>query len=191
MGLVLTAAPPVEPVTVDEAKAHLRIDHSDEDAYLASLITASRLQIEAALDIVLISQIWSWKLDSWPDGRELHFPIWPLQSVETVRVTGETGTVDELSLDGFTIDGTSKPARLISASGAWPRPGVPALGIEIAFTAGFGDSADDVPSAVRHALLMLVAHWYEHREPVDLGKTPTPVPEPISALLMPYRTVRL
>src|SRR5690606_31531724 len=115
MGLVLTAAPPVEPVTVDEAKAHLRIDHSDEDAYLASLIAASRLQIEAALDIVLISQSWSWKLDSWPDGRELHFPIWPLQSVETVRVTGENGTVDELSLDGFTIDGTSKPARLISA----------------------------------------------------------------------------
>src|SRR5690606_32960030 len=144
MGLVLTAAPAVEPLTVDEVKAHLRIDHTDEDMLLASLIASSRLHIEAALDLALISQSWSWALDAWPDPRALELPLRPVQSVEAIRVAAEDGTMVQLSPDRFLVDGASIPSRVLSTSESWPRPGIPALGIEVAFTAGFGDE----PSAV-------------------------------------------
>lgn len=190
MGLVLTAAPAVEPVTVDEAKAHLRIDHAEEDALLASLITTSRLHIEAALNLAMITQGWCWRFDKWPDAKVVALPMRPVQSVEAVRIRPADGAVETLSVEDFMLDG-SAPARLISTNDAWPKPGVSALGIEIAFTAGFGDAVGDVPAPIRQALLMLVGHWYENRQGTVLGGAETRVPESASALLMPYRMVRL
>lgn len=191
MGLVLTAAPAVEPVTVDEAKAHLRIDHAEEDALLASLIATSRLHIETALDLALITQGWCWRLDAWPDEKIVALPIRPVRSVDAVRITAASGSVETLAAERFLLDGTGTPPRLISTDGAWPRPGAAALGIEIEFTAGFGSAASDVPAPIRQALLTLVGHWYENRHGVELGGGEMRIPGAVSALLMPYRMVRL
>ncbi|MCL4766442.1 MAG: head-tail connector protein [Hyphomicrobiaceae bacterium] len=191
MGLVLTAAPAVEPITVDEAKAHLRIDHGEEDALLASLIATSRLQIEAAVGIALITQSWSWRLDAWPDPSAVALPMRPVQSVDAVRIMAADGSIEALSPEQFLVDGASLQPRLLSTSGAWSLPGARALGIEIAFTAGFGGAASDVPPPIRQALLILVAHWYEHREAAGVGEAAARIPDPVSALLTPYRRVRL
>jgi uncharacterized phiE125 gp8 family phage protein len=191
MALVLTVAPAEEPVTVDDAKAHLRVGHADEDVLIASLIATSRLQIEAALGLALITQSWTWWLDSWPAGGTLELPLRPVQSVEAVRITGADASVETLAADRYLLDGASLAPRLIAAGGAWPRPGVVAQGIEIAFTAGFGSAADAVPAPIRRALLMLVAHWYENREPGGAGNAAPRIPDAVSALLMPYRRVRL
>jgi len=191
MGLVLTSQPAVEPLTVDEVKTYLRIDHDDEDCLLASLITSARFQVEAALDLALIIQSWSWTFDAWPKGNALELPIGFVQSVQAVRVTARDGTVSEVSPDQFALEGGRIPPRLVAKSGDWPKPGVPALGIEIAFTAGFGSEPSDVPEPIRQALLMLVAHWYEHRDPAEIGGPATRIPEAVSALLKPYSRVRL
>jgi uncharacterized phiE125 gp8 family phage protein len=70
-------------------------------------------------------------------------------------------------------------------------PGLPANGIEIEFAAGLGDAADAVPEPIRHAILMLVAHWYEHRDPLEIGSAAAAIPSAVSDLLKPYREVRL
>ncbi len=73
----------------------------------------------------------------------------------------------------------------------WPMPGRDANGIEIAFVAGFGAQPSAVPEAIRHALLLLVAHWYANREPMELGSPAVAIPDDISRLLKPYRDLRL
>ena len=73
----------------------------------------------------------------------------------------------------------------------WPKPGRIANGIEIAFTAGYGDAAADVPEPIRHAILLLVAHWHEHRSPFEVGHLAQPPPDMVAELLAPYRTMRL
>ncbi|HWK38638.1 MAG TPA: head-tail connector protein, partial [Hyphomicrobium sp.] len=75
MALVITSAPAVEPVTVSEAKAHLRVDGTAEDTLIGSLILTSRLHIEAALGLALMTQSWRLSLDAWPNGRELELPL--------------------------------------------------------------------------------------------------------------------
>ncbi len=62
---------------------------------------------------------------------------------------------------------------------------------EIAFTAGYGDEPTDVPAPIRQALTLLVAHWFERREPVVLGVGAQEVPTTVAGLLLPYRRVRL
>jgi len=191
MALVITSAPAVEPVTVSEAKAHLRVDGTAEDTLIGSLILTSRLHIEAALGLALMTQSWRLTLDAWPNGRELELPLRPLRSLTSVKIVAADGTAETIPSSSYVVDIDGTPPRLVRNGGSWPQPEKAANGIEIEFTAGFGDEAADVPAPIRQALLMLIAHWYEHRDPIEVGSRETLIPAAVSDLLAPYRTVRL
>ncbi len=190
MPLQQIAGPALEPLSLDETKAHLRVDGSDEDAIIQSLILTSRLHIEAALGLGLITQSWRLILDAWPSGGEIKIPMRPLQSVSEVRVLSSNGAAEAIAESHYIVDATSLPGRLVFA-GAMPRPGRKANGIEIDFMAGYGAAPEDVPQPIRQALLMLVAHWYEHRDPVEIGTAGVAIPASVSRLLKPFRLVRL
>ena len=219
MSLVLTAAPAVEPASLAEVKAHMRIDQIAEDAFIQSLIVTSRLHIEAALGLALIDQSWSWTIDAWPAGLAVGLPIdmqngaigladqfimrsrdagvalpmRPVRTIDSIKLMAIDGTQSVLAPTRYVLDGTSHPARLLPRTMLLPVPAVPTQGIEINFTAGFGSLPGSVPAPIRHALLMLVAHWYENREPVLTGERAAAIriPDTVSELLAPYRSVRL
>ncbi len=192
MPLILTSGPSLEPVSLDEAKLHCRVDGEAEDILIASLILAARLHIERCLDLALIRQSWSLYLDDWPDAAYVELPLSPLISLDAVRLYGPEDTSVTLAPSLFTIDAFSRRPRLARYGGqSWPLPGRNVNGIEIAFTAGYGIAADDVPTPVRLAIKMLVAHWYEAREPVLFGETASPIPLAVSALIAPYRSMKL
>ena len=191
MTVVLTTAPAVEPISLAEAKAHLKIDASDEDALLTALITAARMFVERTLGVALITQSWSYFLDFWPSAGCITLPILPVQAVSAVKVHDGAGGSVTLDAAGYAVDALSEPARLV-LKGAVPSTEARELNaFEVAFTAGYGDEADTVPGPIRHALKLLVAHWFERREPVALGLVAQDVPTTIAALLLPYRRVRL
>ncbi len=99
MPLVLTAGPAVEPVALAEAKAHLRVDGTAEDTLVASLIITSRLHVEAAMGLALITQSWSWFFDAWPSRPALELPLRPVQSIAAIRLYGENAVVTTLASD--------------------------------------------------------------------------------------------
>lgn len=193
MPLVLTSGPALEPVTVSEAKTHLRLDTTTEDVLIGSLILTSRLHIEAALGLALITQGWTQTLDAWPaNGSPVILGLRPVQAITAVRVRATTGDAVTLHPSQYQLDAASFPARLVRPGNAfWPPPGMTAAGIEIAFTAGFGGAASDVPAPIRQAMLLLVAHWYEHRDPIDIGSAGAVIPSPVCDLLEPWRPKRL
>jgi uncharacterized phiE125 gp8 family phage protein len=192
MPLILTSGPAAEPVTLAEAKAHLRVDGTAEDTLIASIIVAARLHVEAIAGLALVSQSWSWYMDCWPPGRALEFSIRPIQGIAAVRLYDESGGVTTLEPTAYLLDSAGLRPRLVRlGTPAWPRPGRVASGIEIAFTAGYGNAAADVPAPIRQAILLLVAHWYEHRSPLEEGAHLAPLPDMVCDLLAPYRTPRL
>ncbi len=217
MATVQTSAPAVEPITLDEAKAHLRIDTADDDLLIRSLILTSRLHIEVALGLALITQAWSCFLDRWPStsGAPLEpagaavtlrdrtarspshhdaitLPISPVRSIDAIRVYAEDGTFVSLPVAGFATDFVSRRPRVRrNAETATPEPGRRLNGIEFAVTCGFGSVPADVPAPIRQALLLLVAHWYEHRDPGEIGTPEARIPPSVSALLANYLPVRL
>lgn len=190
MSLVLLSGPAAEPVTLAEAKAHLRVDTAADDALISSLIVTSRLHIEAALGLALIAQSWSLRLNEWPLHGAVVLPLRPVTAVTAVKVTDAAGAPITLAASLYLLDRASIPSRLLPTD-SWVAPGVAANGIAIDFTAGYGAVAADVPQPIRQALLLLVAHWYENREPVRAGDHAAPVPLTVNDLLAPYRLVRL
>lgn len=191
MSLVMTSGPAVEPITLAEAKALARIDGDAEDALIQSLIITSRLHIEAALGLALVTQSWRLSLDVWPAGDTLDLPLRPVAAVTAVRVLAADGQATVLAPERYRLDADSAVPRLVRAAGSWPAPGRARNGIEIELTAGYGDTAADIPQPIRHALLLLLVHWYEHRDPIEIGQPSTRIPPAVSALLEPYRIKRL
>jgi uncharacterized phiE125 gp8 family phage protein len=191
MALVYRSGPAVEPVSLAEAKAHLRLETSADDALVTSLIITSRLHIEAALGLALTAQDWTLVLDAWPATGVVNIPMRPVSAVSVVRVRNADGSPEVIDSGTYVFEGAGIPPRLVPGAGAWPTPERAIAGIEIDFTAGFGTTAASVPEPVRQAVKLLVAHWYEHRDPIEIGDPATAIPAAVSALLKPYAVVRL
>lgn len=191
MSLILLSGPAVEPITLAEAKAHLRVDGNADDAVIASLIITSRLHVEAAFGLALIDQRWAYRFDCWPRDGTVTLPIRPVQSIARVRVTNADSSLATIEPTRYLLDGASLPPRLVPSAAALPAPGIRIQGIEIELTAGFGPTAATVPYPIRQALLLLVAHWFECRTPIHSGTGAVRIPDTVSALLAPYRLPRL
>ncbi len=191
MALIMTSAPAIEPVTLADAKAHLRVDGAAEDTLITALIQVARLQVEAALGLALIQQGWTWRIDRWPSTGAIELPLRPVASITQVRAQNADLSFTVALLTSYLLDGRGEPPRLVPTGAGLPLPGVAALGCEINFTAGYGALAADVPTPLRQAILLLIAHWFENREPTSEGTQARPIPDTVNALLNPFRIRRL
>ena len=193
MALVPISAPAQEPVSLSDAKAHLRVDTTDDDLLIGRLITGARSELERGLGRALITQSWTYWLDVWPSGYAVPLPLAPVQSIEAVRIYALDDSYSTLPASGYLLDGLGSPPRLIRRGTiAWLQPLRPGNGIAIDFTAGHGTQPTDVPAALRIALQVLVGHWYEHRELADSsGGLAVTLPLMVRDLIDPYRVRRL
>ena len=166
MTTVRLTAPAREPVTRAMARAHLRIDHPEDDALLDRLVAAGRAHVEQATRRALIRQSWRYYLDCWPAGRVARLPIAPVMSVDEITIYDADGAPHMLSSEDYVSDVASVPARVKAHAGRGT-PGSPLNGIEIDFTAGYGTAPEAIPETLQQAILLLVGHWYEHREASD------------------------
>jgi uncharacterized phiE125 gp8 family phage protein len=190
MTVLLVTPPALEPVSLAEAKAHLRLTGTDDDDFVSALIVAARLQVETAIRRVLVDQTWRILRDDWPRDGLVDLPIGPIRSVLEVIVYDADGAPVTLSPTAWALDAASTPARL-KLLGTGPTPGRPLNGIEIDVVAGFGPSGLEVPQPLRLAISMLVARWYENREGAGFGIVPSVVADAFEALVAPYRVLRL
>jgi uncharacterized phiE125 gp8 family phage protein len=189
MTLFRTTAPAVEPVTVAEAKAQLRIGHDSEDDFINGLIRAAREEVEARAGVAMIAQDWRLALDRWPRfGRValLRHPVVEILSVTVYGTEGEASLVDPST---YEADLASRPARLFFATR--PEPARILNGIEIDFAAGFGADGNSVPDGLKRAVLVLVAHWYEFRAGFGPSDQPVSIPPEFERLISSYRRGRL
>ncbi|MEA2897462.1 MAG: hypothetical protein QOJ84_3077 [Bradyrhizobium sp.] len=185
MSAILLVPPAAEPWSVAEAKAFLRVEHGDDDAIIAALIAAARGHVEALTRRALLTQSWRFVLDAWPADGRLSLRMGPLRSVIAARVFDAVGNADSIDLETFVVDAAAN----IVASPCWslPLPGRATAGIELDVLLGYGAVASNVPDALRHAIRLLVAHWYENRGLAAIGANVAMLPAGVDALIAPYR----
>lgn len=202
----LLTAPASEPVTRDEAKAHLRIESAvtTDDSLIDGLITAARQWVESYIGKALITQTWQVAYDggalddlflqdsaayAYPQ-RAISLPIGPNASSVSVTTYDDSDSATVFSTSNYYVDQISDPPRLVLRNGAsWPTPGRDGNGMIIQYTCGYG-SAAAVPEAIKAAVKMLVAQMYEYRGEDEAATLAQPS-FAVKALLQPYCPVRL
>lgn len=174
MPIKLITAPTAEPITLDEAKLHCRVDHADEDALISSLIATAREAVEHITGRALMPQTLELALDDFDDVIQLPRP--PFASVTSVKYLDGNGVLQTLDTASYVVDSHSEPARLMPAYGtSWPSVRDQANAVLIRYQAGYADAAS-VPSQIKSWMLLHIANLYANRESVVAGISVAPLP---------------
>jgi uncharacterized phiE125 gp8 family phage protein len=166
--------PAVEALTLAEAKAQLRVEHADDDTYIAGINQGGREWLEERTNRSFVLQTWDFFQDAFPNSSErfIELPRGPVITASTVKYTTTSATTaQELTATAWSLDNASEPARVWLREGqTWPTDELRKTnGVEVRYTAGFATSATGVPQRVKQALRLLVGNAYVNREAVVVG----------------------
>jgi len=183
MPLQIVTPPANEPVSLLEAKQHLRVDGDDDDLLIGSLITAARQAAETQTGRQLITARWKLVLDAFPGpslmqsapGASFSLPSHaillakcPVQSVVSIEYLDMNGTTQAMPASDYVLDAACEPARLTPVFGkTWP-PTLPQIGVvSVTFDAGYG-TASAVPEGLKSWIKLRVGSLYGHREEMSV-----------------------
>ena len=203
MPMQLITPPAAEPVSLAEAKLHLRVDFDEDDALIQALISAARQAAEMLTQRQLVTARWRFVLDSFPGpslmgvpagqtftlpGHAILIPKSPLQSVVEIRYLDMAGVSQVMPSAHYTVDKACEPARITPVFGQiWP-VALPQIGaVSVTFDAGYG-SAADVPEGLKSWIKLRLGSLYAHREEVASMARGRIDPLPfVDGLLDPYK----
>jgi uncharacterized phiE125 gp8 family phage protein len=167
MNLSVVTGPVYEPISLQEAKDHLRIGSTTrDDALIEALITAAREHLDGpagTLGRCLITQTLRLTMDEWPD--EIILPCPPLISVTSIEYQ-DGGSPTYTALTSYQVTSISEPGKIKPAYGEW----WPTIqcgtydAIRVTYTAGYGAHPGAVPLAIKQAMLLMIGDWYENTE---------------------------
>lgn len=184
MTYALITPPVAEALTLGEVKAHVRVDGGEEDGLLLSLVAVAREHLERVSGLCLISQTWRLYLDSLPEDGVIQIARGPVQAIESLTIYDAAG--EDIS---WPLDRQARPTRLFVRRGEGEPRAV--NGIEIDFSAGFGESGANVPDTLKRAMLMHVAQMFAFRGAVAVADQPASIPDGYDRLIAPFLMRRL
>ncbi|MCV0371079.1 head-tail connector protein [Filomicrobium sp.] len=189
---VLVTPPVVAPVSLAEAKVHLRVDFDDDDTLIAALIDAAVAHLDGWTGVLgrpMINQDWRQDYIDWPASGFLRLPFPNVSSAAlTYFDPDNVGQTVDTALYELIEDARSS---VIRVKDGFPCPAVNndrADAVQVTMTVGYGAAAGDVPAAIRAAMLLIVGHLYEHRESVAESSL-AELPFGAMALIAPYRRI--
>jgi len=203
MPMQLITPPAGEPVSLAEAKLHLRVDFDDDDSLIQVLISAARQAAETLTNRQLVTARWRMVLDSFPGpslmgvpagqtftlpGHAVLLPKSPVASVVEIRYLDMAGVWQVMPAANYTVDCACEPARITPVFGQiWPIS-LPQIGaVSVIFDAGYGD-ASAVPEGIKTWIKLRLGSLYVHREEVASMTRGRIDPLPfIDGLLDPYK----
>ncbi len=170
---VVRVSPPTdEPVSLADAKAHLRMTHDAQDALIEGLIRDARARVEGMTQRPLITQTLQMDYSRFSDT--LHLGRAPIQDVVSVSYLDLAGERQTLATTEYQLLLGATDPTLIPIS-AWPNHLQRHESVQVTVTAGYGDDPEDVPGDLRRAILLLIGHWHENAElsaPVLMREVP-------------------
>ena len=186
--LRLSTPPSLTPVSVAEAKTHLRIDSSftDDDTYIGTLIDVATLAAENYTNLALMEQTFVLDIDAFPDYFNLLKGTLRVLTVNSITYSDQNNASQTLAASNYFGDGSIKPARIYFAPDAtipstYDKPNA----VSVNFTLGF-TAASQVPAPIKQAILLMIGTYYDTRQTVS-DRTYKEIPQSAEYLLMPYR----
>jgi uncharacterized phiE125 gp8 family phage protein len=195
MPSVTVITPPAsEPLTLQEAKDHLRLDGDDENPLVSAYLTAAREWAEEATRRQFVPATLRFALDEFPrchtkyrrhgqpefDRHAILLPSPPLVSVSSINYVDAAGVTQLLSPADYQVDAYSTPGRVAPAfAKSWPIARRQMNAVTITIVAGYAA----VPERAKSLIRLLLSHQYENREPVVVGTIASELPMAVSSLV--------
>jgi uncharacterized phiE125 gp8 family phage protein len=190
--------PPQNPVvSLDEAKANMRVDHGDDDALIEGLIAAATDHLEGWTGILgrcLVEQEWRQDFDHFESC--LPLPLGPVQSIVSVTWRNRAGQLSTVAASAYSrrTDAAGRSSCRFQNDFSFPNDLYQVAAVSVTYRAGYPDTEGEdpqstVPAAIRTAILLMVANWYQNSSAVNVGNIVSEMPLGVTALLSPYRRV--
>ena len=194
MMLVELTTVPNTALPVAEFKEHLRLgtgfaEDTLQDSVLESFLKAAIAAVEGRTGKALLVRQFIWSLTRWREPSVQALPIAPVNQIISVRVVDGTGSSEVVHPTQYRLYPDMQRPKLATTSLALPT--IPWGGsAEITFDAGYGAAWGDVPADLAQAILLLAAHYYEHRHAVTSSEM-VAMPFGVSALIERYRSLSI
>lgn len=194
MSIVIVTAPAGYPVTLAEAKSHLRITETVHDTRITAYIAAATAQVQSVTEMLLYEQTIRLELDGFPDG-DIDIPVYPIQTVSSVKYDDADNTETTLVVNTDYFVRVSGRYPKIAPVSDWPTAydGKPAS-VRIVMVAGYdsGSSSpityrEDIPQDLKHAILVKVKELFDHGGETILGYETNPSVNTVELLTRPYK----
>ena len=167
MTLILVTAPSTEPLTTAEAKAHLVVDHSDDDTLIDAMVGGARKLAETRTNRQLVSATYDLKVQRFTDRIQLPRP--PLTSVTSVKYIDADGVEQTLATSVYDVHTSAVPGEIrLAYNKSWPAFRDQFEPITIRYVTGYANAAA-VPEAIKRWMLLQVGDMYNHREANVVG----------------------
>lgn len=189
-GIVRYTGPSVEPLSLTEAKAFLRVDHTAFDTEIESLIKSARKSCETYLGRALISQTWKLYLDCFPSSDcAIRLPNPPLQSVTSISYEDTNGDTQTWASSKYQVDTVSTAGRVLPAPGeSYPDTEVDRINaVTITYVCGYGATSASIPENILHAVRLTLGDFFNHREDTVIGTIVNDIPNGAKRLLTQER----
>ncbi|MAF43063.1 MAG: hypothetical protein CMI54_02680 [Parcubacteria group bacterium] len=187
-GLNTSVEPAIEPVTLDEMKDFLKVEHTEDDALIFGLIVAARGLAEEYTHRAFISQTLIFQMDAIPSHGVIDLPKAPLQSVTTFQYVDSDGNTQTWGSSNYRVDTVMEPGRVTAAYDvSWPTVRAVTGAVTITYVAGYGSTRNDIPEGIRLAIMLMVSDLYENGSDVVIGASVSNLPTTSKTLLNPYR----
>lgn len=192
MMLVEQTSVPAEALPLGALRDHLRLgsgfaDDALQDGVLEDCLRAAMAAVEARTGKALLARVWRWTVTAWRDLGRLVLPVAPVGAVTGFAIRDMNGVETPVAAERWRLEPDLHRPTLVSTGLVLPT--IPVGGAaQITFAGGFGPEWTDVPADLRQAVLLLAAHYYEHRHEAAVAGG---LPQGVAALIERYRTVRL
>lgn len=183
---VLETAPASEPITTAEAREHLKVSGTGQDAEILRFVKAARGTVERYLNRALITQEWKVYYNFFCNEMLLPFP--PIQTVDLVQYFDLDGNEQTLSASSYWVT-KGDPSKLVRRHDVtypdtqYGRPDA----VTVTITTGYGDNPTDVPEEIRNAIKLVLTDLYEQRGTIVLERFANKIPSYLTDLCHSYK----
>ena len=175
----LITGPALTPVGLSDIKAHLRVNHTDQDDYIDELLLSAIDQVENITGRAVMTQTWAVIFDSWSEMTAEKLPLGRLQSVTSIKYNDESGIERTVSSSDYLVSGigTDEGKIIIPADSAFTYPDLFEKDpITVTFVCGHATESA-VSSTIKTAIKLIVDGLYHDAD----------VERAVDAHLMPHR----
>ena len=155
-----------EPLTLSETKNFLKVDTSDDDTLITTLIQAAREMCESYTRRILVTTTIDEYFDNFPNYKDpefkdiIYLSRGPVASITSVKYVNEIGSEQTVATSSYVSDIISEPARIASTAGWFATDGIIN---QVIVRYVVGTSVSNIPKPLIQGMLLIISDLYDNR----------------------------